>query len=60
MTETSKVLKRQLRASAGSATSRCTGARRRATPLRLMTPDDVESIRAEFAARDRLGELDKV
>ncbi|HUP72291.1 MAG TPA: AMP-binding protein [Acidimicrobiales bacterium] len=60
LTETSKIIKRQLRAQRWQCSDPVYFRPKSGEPLRRMTPDDVESIRAEFAARDRLGELDKV
>jgi fatty-acyl-CoA synthase len=60
LTETSKIIKRQLRAQRWQCSDPVYFRPKKGEPLRRMTPDDVESIRAEFAARDRLGELDKV
>ena len=60
LTETSKVIKRQLRAQRWQCADPVYFRPKKGEPLRRLTPDDVESIRAAFAARDRLGELDKV
>ena len=60
LTETSKIIKRQLRAQRWECSDPVYFRPKKGEPLRRLTPDDVESIRAEFAARDRLGELDKV
>jgi len=60
LTETSKVIKRQLRAERWQCADPVYFRPKKGERLRRLTPDDVESIRAEFAARDRLGELDKV
>ena len=60
LTETSKVIKRQLRAQRWQCTDPVYFRPKKGEPLRRLTPADVESIRADFAARDRLGELDKV
>ena len=60
LTETSKVIKRQLRAQRWQCTDPVYFRPKKGEPLRRLTPADVESIRADFAARERLGELDKV
>ncbi|MEO5839996.1 MAG: AMP-binding protein [Acidimicrobiales bacterium] len=60
LTETSKIIKRQLRAQRWQCADPVYFRPKKGEPLRRLTPDDAEGIRAEFAARDRLGELDKV
>ena len=60
LTETSKVIKRQLRAQRWQCADPVYFRPKKGEPLRRLTEADVETIRGEFAARDRLGELDKV
>ena len=57
LTQTSKVQKRTLRASAGSAPTRCTSGPAKGQPLRRLVPDDVAALRARFAERGREQEL---
>src|SRR5205814_10616951 len=59
-TETSKVIKRQLRAQRWQVDDLVYFRPKNGEPLRRLTAADVDAIRARFAARDRLGELDKV
>jgi fatty-acyl-CoA synthase len=60
LTETSKVIKRQLRAQRWECDDPVYYRPKKDEPLRRLTPADVEAIRAHFAARERLGELDKI
>jgi fatty-acyl-CoA synthase len=60
LTETSKVIKRQLRAERWECADPVYFRPNKGAPLRRLTADDVAAIRDAFAARDRLGELDKV
>jgi len=60
LTETSKVIKRQLRAQRWQCSDPVYFRPKKGDPLRRMTAADVDAIRNEFATRDRLGELDKV
>jgi fatty-acyl-CoA synthase len=60
LTETSKVIKRQLRAERWECDDPVYFRPKKGEPLRRLVPADIDAIRAEFAARDRLGELDKV
>ncbi|HEX7095080.1 MAG TPA: AMP-binding protein [Acidimicrobiales bacterium] len=60
VTHTSKVLKRQLRRERWECADPVYWRPTKGAPLERLTPEGLESIRAEFAARDRLAELDKV
>lgn len=60
VTHTAKVLKRRLRAERWECTDPVWWRPGKGGPLRRLTPADVGTIRAEFAARDRLAELDKI
>ena len=60
LTETSKVIKRQLRAQRWQVDDLVYFRPKNGESLRRLTAADVDAIRARFAARDRLGELDKV
>jgi fatty-acyl-CoA synthase len=60
VTHTAKVLKRQLRAERWESGDDLWWRPAKSAPLVRLTAADVDSIRAEFAARERLGELDKV
>jgi fatty-acyl-CoA synthase len=60
VTHTSKVLKRQLRRERWECEEPVWWRPSKGAVLQRLTDDDVASIRAEFAARDRLAELDKV
>ena len=60
MTQTAKVLKRTLRAQRWECDDVVYFRPARGDRLRQLAPADIDKIRADFAARDRLGELDKV
>jgi fatty-acyl-CoA synthase len=60
VTHTSKVLKRQLRRERWECDEPVWWRPAKNAPLQRLTEADVASIRAQFAARDRLTELDKV
>ena len=60
LTETSKVIKRQLRAQRWQVDDLVYFRPKNGESLRRLTAADVDAIRTRFAARDRLGELDKV
>ncbi len=60
ITQTSKVLKRQLRAQRWECDEPVYWRPRRGEPLRAMTAADVAAVRDAFTSRDRLGELDKI
>jgi fatty-acyl-CoA synthase len=60
ITHTAKVLKRQLRRERWECNDRVWWRPEKGAALVRLTPADVDAIRAEFAARDRLAELDKV
>lgn len=60
ITQTSKVLKRQLRGERWECDEPVYWRPTKNAPLQLMAPPDRDAVRAAFAARDRLGELDKV
>jgi fatty-acyl-CoA synthase len=60
VTHTAKVLKRQLRAQRWETDEPVWWRPTKGAPLRPMTADDIAKLRAEFAANDRLAELDKV
>lgn len=60
ITHTSKVLKRQLRRERWECADPVWWRPKKGASLERLTPEGIESIRAEFAARDRLAELDKV
>lgn len=60
LTQTSKVIKRQLRAERWECEDAVYWRPGKGEPLRRITPHDIAVIRDRFAARDRLGELDKV
>ncbi len=59
VTATSKILKRQLRAERWECSDPIWWRPDRAGPLRRLTENDVRSIRREFEARGRQGELDE-
>jgi fatty-acyl-CoA synthase len=59
-TQTAKVLKRQLRRERWEVADAVWWRPTKAAPLEQLTDAGRESIRADFAARDRLSELDKV
>ena len=60
ITQTSKVLKRQLRGERWECGEPVYWRPTKNAPLQLMVPADRDAVRAAFATRDRLGELDKV
>lgn len=60
ITQTSKVLKRQLRGQRWECDEPVYWRPSRGERLRRMTDEDRTAVRAAFAARDRLGELDKI
>ena len=60
VTETQKVLKRQLRREAWLVEDPVYWRTRRGEPLTAMTADDRDELRARFAARDRLDQLERV
>jgi fatty-acyl-CoA synthase len=60
LTHTAKILKRPLRRERWECTDPVWFRPKKGMPLQRVTPADVEAIRGEFAARGRLGELDKV
>lgn len=60
ITQTSKVLKRQLRGQRWECDEPVYWRPAKGEPLRPMTAEDRATVRAAFAARDRLGELDKI
>ncbi len=60
ITQTSKVLKRQLRGQRWECDEPVYWRPTKNEPLQRMTAPDRDAVRAAFAARDRLGELDKV
>jgi fatty-acyl-CoA synthase len=60
ITQTAKVLKRQLRGERWECDEPVYWRPAKGDRLRRMTDDDRAAVRAAFAARDRLGELDKV
>ena len=60
ITQTSKVLKRQLRGERWECDEPVYWRPTKYEPLRRMTAVDRAALRAAFAARDRLGELDKI
>ena len=54
------MLKRQLRGQRWECDDPTYWRPKKADPLRRMTADDVADVRAAFAGRDRLDELDKI
>jgi fatty-acyl-CoA synthase len=60
ITQTSKVLKRQLRGQRWECDEPVYWRPTKNEPLRRMTALDRDAVREAFAARDRLGELDKI
>ncbi len=60
ITQTAKVLKRQLRGQRWECDEPIYWRPANGEPLRLMTDADRAAVRAAFAARDRLAELDKI
>jgi fatty-acyl-CoA synthase len=60
LTQTSKIIKRQLRGERWECADPVYWRPKRGDPLRRLVAADLVTIRDAFAARDRLGELDKV
>jgi fatty-acyl-CoA synthase len=60
LTQTSKIIKRQLRGERWECADPVYWRPKKADPLRRLEPVDLVTIRDAFAARDRLGELDKI